>query len=929
VGAGKGKDSRSNTGALFNVIVALILGVGTFFLSLNYFTYKRSTVKTVVAAGLSDTHLLVYSASGSSGLTQLPLASRITVLDEDGKKINATELELEAGSEKVVKVTIRPDGKVMKIQKVSTDFCIEGEVRDAQGTKLVLGNKEYLLNGTIFLEKGKPLTNSASGMWEAVNRGDLVRIYGYEDKVLLLNHIKKAGVVSVTSNVEEAKVFVDGIYKGRVPCTFKTSPGLKEILLKKDGYRDARTSIQVEPSKRTRIDIKLVPVTGTLSVTSDPSGANVSIDDELKGQTPLRIDLPPKEYEVSLTLEGYYPKKTKVRVLSDREQSVNFALIEKVERDGRLSSHDSYLPGEKVTVLRNWPALGVLEVKDTSGDLLRLAVSNEVPLQRLPFGFVAWEKILPGEEIVIEIGTDGKIEKATRTYTHTFVTHGKIMARDGDKVFVGDRWVECLLKEDTLVHYGSKDLSPDKLSTGDTVTLYGSSPSDIRFVDLQKTLGQKASFEGFLVKTSTGLRIFNDYTMTWFTVPEDLDVADPANKERTICGDVPSGSRLKFYINPVGDVVWAEYVWRADVSLEGRVGLLSGASLYLLPSWEEVFISDQTALFFGEERKPYYDVKMGDLVQVAGPSSEDIRFVWVKDRLSYNRIARGFIGSERIRGGKVFFELPSSGSGEPCPRIIKAEISFSYPAKRKSLSFREVNWGDQVRIFFGDGGQVVWGEVLERNEIQLSGHFLGMSDGFYYFTGFKKFIPSKDVTIIGLEKEEQLTKGSKVYVGGKGEFIDYLEVEKPVRPERWVVGTILSVSSNRIKLLVGMVPQAFELSRDAWFFDWKQKEDGNPTELFLGDRVSVAVGENQDVLCVERSYSPVFKFEGTVTKAEGRNVTISGKTGTKMVTVTTDAVVYRNGEKVGSWSIQQGDKVKVSGTREGTANMVISGATPP
>ena len=57
--------------------------------------------------------------------------------------------------------------------------------------------------------------------------------------------------------------------------------------------------------------------TGTLAIESLPSGASVAINGTPGGTTPVTIsDLPPGEYRVTITLQGYRPFATTVRVVA-------------------------------------------------------------------------------------------------------------------------------------------------------------------------------------------------------------------------------------------------------------------------------------------------------------------------------------------------------------------------------------------------------------------------------------------------------------------------------------------------------------------------------------------------------------------------------------------------------------------------------------
>jgi len=68
--------------------------------------------------------------------------------------------------------------------------------------------------------------------------------------------------------------------------------------------------------------------TASLNVTSGPSGANVTVDGESKGTTPVVITLPPGSYEVVVELDGYRTETRTVPLTAGTQKTENFALTE-------------------------------------------------------------------------------------------------------------------------------------------------------------------------------------------------------------------------------------------------------------------------------------------------------------------------------------------------------------------------------------------------------------------------------------------------------------------------------------------------------------------------------------------------------------------------------------------------------------------------
>jgi hypothetical protein len=96
--------------------------------------------------------------------------------------------------------------------------------------------------------------------------------------------------IYVTSSPSGASVYLDGSYKGKTPKTITgVSAGSHTIKLSKSGYKDYTRTRSVKAGKRTIINANLRQATGSIDVTSTPSGASVYLDGSPKGTTPKTI----------------------------------------------------------------------------------------------------------------------------------------------------------------------------------------------------------------------------------------------------------------------------------------------------------------------------------------------------------------------------------------------------------------------------------------------------------------------------------------------------------------------------------------------------------------------------------------------------------------------------------------------------------------
>jgi hypothetical protein len=118
------------------------------------------------------------------------------------------------------------------------------------------------------------------------------------------------GSLSITSRPEGAEVYLDDELRGRTPLTLEDlAPGSYELMVTLEGYEDWERSVVVRAGVITSVMAELTALplpTGSLSITSRPEGAEVYLDDEFRGRTPLTLeDLAPGSYRLKVTLEGY------------------------------------------------------------------------------------------------------------------------------------------------------------------------------------------------------------------------------------------------------------------------------------------------------------------------------------------------------------------------------------------------------------------------------------------------------------------------------------------------------------------------------------------------------------------------------------------------------------------------------------------------
>lgn len=140
-----------------------------------------------------------------------------------------------------------------------------------------------------------------------------------EQTVIQSTDEKKSGTISITTNPPDASVFIDGTNVGLTPYTNDNiNSGTYKLLLRKKGYADISESIKISAGKTHSVYKDLSAIT-TLKINSEPSGADVMLNNKSAGKTPYVNNLTlPGEYNVTISKEGYKTYTEKI-IITDTQ----------------------------------------------------------------------------------------------------------------------------------------------------------------------------------------------------------------------------------------------------------------------------------------------------------------------------------------------------------------------------------------------------------------------------------------------------------------------------------------------------------------------------------------------------------------------------------------------------------------------------------
>jgi len=120
--------------------------------------------------------------------------------------------------------------------------------------------------------------------------------------------VEEKGLLLLKSEPEGCDIQIDGMSVGRTPrlITSLASKDAYSVKLSKEGYQDLSISVKFDgrvPIVRTE---KLVLDSGAIEISSEPSGAEVTVNGIVRGTTPLKVDgIPKGRAVVKFHLEGF------------------------------------------------------------------------------------------------------------------------------------------------------------------------------------------------------------------------------------------------------------------------------------------------------------------------------------------------------------------------------------------------------------------------------------------------------------------------------------------------------------------------------------------------------------------------------------------------------------------------------------------------
>ncbi|MFT5691745.1 MAG: sulfatase activating formylglycine-generating enzyme [Oceanicoccus sp.] len=171
----------------------------------------------------------------------------------------------------------------------------------------VSGFSPFIANSHLLLAGNYRVTATAKGYYESVTE---LTVEGADSQALEVVLTPLPGHVDIISNVSELSVVVNGQpYAESLPGIIKNLPqGSYEFAFSSYRYFPQKVNFEVEGfDKLQELAVDMLPAWGELNVTTLPGGADISVDGNFVGKTPLNIEVLETGSDISLLKSGFNP----------------------------------------------------------------------------------------------------------------------------------------------------------------------------------------------------------------------------------------------------------------------------------------------------------------------------------------------------------------------------------------------------------------------------------------------------------------------------------------------------------------------------------------------------------------------------------------------------------------------------------------------
>ena len=162
------------------------------------------------------------------------------------------------------------------------------------------------------------------GYLNGQSKSQMINVNSGQTASVFLQFAQPMAILNVNSNPSGADVYIDNQYKGTSPVTINLNPGTYTLKLQKAGYETYNEQFNLSTTLTKNISLIPIAKNYDLSLSSNPSGASIYVNNQNKGTTPKTLTLEEGNYSVKLSKSGYVDYLENINL--DRNISRNITL---------------------------------------------------------------------------------------------------------------------------------------------------------------------------------------------------------------------------------------------------------------------------------------------------------------------------------------------------------------------------------------------------------------------------------------------------------------------------------------------------------------------------------------------------------------------------------------------------------------------------
>jgi len=128
-----------------------------------------------------------------------------------------------------------------------------------------------------------------------------------------------------TGPVTGAEIFIDNTFMGNTPTVVRNIPhGKHQLVVSAERYFPFKESVLIEGlDQEQTIEVDLRPAWADVEFSTEPDGADILVDDESIGQTPLTAEILEGDHTLRIKLSGYKVWQDDIKVIANAAMSLS------------------------------------------------------------------------------------------------------------------------------------------------------------------------------------------------------------------------------------------------------------------------------------------------------------------------------------------------------------------------------------------------------------------------------------------------------------------------------------------------------------------------------------------------------------------------------------------------------------------------------